>query len=406
MGVNVTFIDQLADQQFTNSKAFSLALGKGPANDQGVIIFGGIDTKKFTGELTSNEILPPQGNDTYAEYNVQMTSLGLTSPDGTFSSYGNRGNSVVRIDAGTTYTYVPDNLIPDIYKDLQAAYYNDYVVAPCAQRENNSQIRFTIGSTTISVPFSEFLTINLNETLCYVGILPQGSFPRGVLGLSFLRSAYVVFDQTRNEILMQQFVNCGTNEQVILSSGANGVVGECNASSATPSGDTSTASPTAETTPSPSGDTPGLSTGAKAGVGVGAVFGGLLIIYFLYSLVRFCRRKSSKQGVLQPPGVQDVGYQSPKLQYPPQGHTYTHTSREGAYAHDPRVDTPMVEAPANPYFPNGRESTQYWAAVNKEPSPANTRSSELRVQPSPNAFSLASSPTVVGSPDPRADSIY
>ncbi|KAI0540412.1 aspartic peptidase domain-containing protein [Xylaria digitata] len=387
------FIDQLADQQFTNSRAFSLALGNGASNDEGVIIFGGIDTKRFSGELTANAILPPQGNNAYARYSVQMTSLGLVSPDGAVSSYGSSANSVVDIDAGTTYTYVPDDLIPDIYNDLQAAYYDDEVVAPCAQRENNFQFKFTIGSTAINVPFSEFLTMNWNETLCYVGILPS-RIDRPTLGLTFLRSAYLVFDQTRNEILMQQFVNCGTNEQALLGSGANGIVGECNATgSATPSGNTPTAYPTAEITPSLSGDTWGLSTGKKAGVGVGATIGGLLMISLLYYLVRFCRPKAAGQGVIQPSGAQDVYYHSPQLQYPPQGHAYTHTPGGSAYAHDQRVNTPM------------------WAAVNKQLNPlidpmVNAGAAELGAQLSPTAFPLTSSPTVVGSPNPWAGSMY
>lgn len=61
-GENVTIryknvVDQLADQGVTNTKAFSLALGS-KSEQEGVIIFGGLDTSKFTGTLRTQPIIP------------------------------------------------------------------------------------------------------------------------------------------------------------------------------------------------------------------------------------------------------------------------------------------------------------------------------------------------------------
>ncbi|KAJ2986423.1 hypothetical protein NUW58_g5034 [Xylaria curta] len=366
-GGNRNFIEQLADQQFTNSRAFSLALGSGAADDQGVIIFGGVDTKKFSGKLVSNDILGLQGNDRYARYNIQMTGAGLTSPSGTFTPYESTAKIVVAIDAGTTYTYLPDDLVWDIYNDLQATYYTKsggYALAPCAQRQNNSQVSFTFGSISINVPFSEFLTTSYiyNTTLCNVGLLPRGDY-RAFLGLSFLRSAYVVFDQTQGKVLMQQYVNCGTNERVILSSGASGFVGECNPTKpATPSGDPPASSPTAEITPSSDQATSGLSTSGKAGVGVGVAAGGILIIALVLFLVHSRRQKAARRVTLQSSGVQDAGFHSPGLQYSPQNFTSNHTSAYGPS---------MAEAPVSPQFPTSTDSAQYWVPANKYPSPPN-----------------------------------
>ncbi len=60
-GANVTIpyknmIDQLADQGATNTKAFSLALGS-KSEQEGVIIFGGLDTSKFSGTLQTQPII-------------------------------------------------------------------------------------------------------------------------------------------------------------------------------------------------------------------------------------------------------------------------------------------------------------------------------------------------------------
>ncbi|KAI0431942.1 aspartic peptidase domain-containing protein [Xylaria sp. FL1042] len=403
------FIDQLADQQFTNSKAFSLALGDGDADDQGVIIFGGIDTKKFAGTLTSNDIQPPQGDDTYARYNIKMTGLGITSSDGTTSSYAN-GDWVLSIDAGTTPTFVPDGLIAGIYNDLQATYDKtaDDTLAPCAQRANNSHILFTFGSTTIRVSFSELLAFNFNETMCYIGIQPADN-DLGFLGLSFLRSAYVVFDQTRNEISMQQYVNCGTNEQVLLSSGADGLVGECTVTpsgNATSSTSTPTATPTA--TPSPGGSTSGLSTSGKVGVGVGVGAGVLLVLFLLYYFLILPRRRAASSNVLQPPASPDAVYQTPKIQYPPQYSPNNDLSGVISYAYDQRGITPMAEASGTPQFSTNRESAQYWTSPNEQWSPSagvmvgNAGAVELEAQHSPTGFPPASSPATTGGLEHRA----
>ena len=47
-------VDALADHGLTNSRAFSIHLSStgSSTSDQGSVIFGGIDTKKFTGPLS------------------------------------------------------------------------------------------------------------------------------------------------------------------------------------------------------------------------------------------------------------------------------------------------------------------------------------------------------------------
>ncbi len=209
---------------------------------------------------------------------------------------------------------------------------------------------------------------------------------------------------------MQQYVNCGTNEQVILGSGVDSFIGEC---AATPSGNTSTASPTTGSTPtgSPTTEptTSDLSTGAKAGVGVGVTVGALFIISLLYIIVRSRYHRATGRGVLQSPGVQDVGHHSPAPQYSPQDFAHNPASggSGGAYSQI-TLNTPMVEAPASPQFPISRESAQYWASVNKQTTPpaevaaVNTEVAELQAQHSPTEVRESPLPTAVSSPESEA----
>ncbi len=89
---------------------------------------------------------------------------------------------------------------------------------------------------------------------CFFGI--QKGADSGILGINFLQSAYVVFDQTLNTISPAQYANCGQNEQGISSSGAGSFVGECAVANVT-------------TMPSLEQGGAGLSPGAKAGIGIG-----------------------------------------------------------------------------------------------------------------------------------------
>lgn len=60
-GVNTpygTVVDELADQNVTETRAFSVALGtKDEPTGSGVISFGGIDTMKFSGDLHTMPVL-------------------------------------------------------------------------------------------------------------------------------------------------------------------------------------------------------------------------------------------------------------------------------------------------------------------------------------------------------------
>ena len=56
------FVDVLARQGVTKGRAFSIALGSVDADNGGVIIFGGVDPKKFSGPLIHNGIQGPQFN--------------------------------------------------------------------------------------------------------------------------------------------------------------------------------------------------------------------------------------------------------------------------------------------------------------------------------------------------------
>ena len=55
---NMSIIDELVDQNVIEAKAFSLASGP-YGSTEGSLIFGGVDTKKFSGALERRPIVDP-----------------------------------------------------------------------------------------------------------------------------------------------------------------------------------------------------------------------------------------------------------------------------------------------------------------------------------------------------------
>lgn len=232
------FIDELAIEKQTNSRAFSVALGSVTANNGGVLIFGGVDTKKFTGPLISNPILGPQGGEQLNRYWIQLDSVALSKSGSSSKQYSGSSMPIV-LDSGSSLSYLPSSLVAAMAADFQGDYDSSsglYQV-PCSQAKASGSVDFTFGQATIKVPFNEFVW-QYNSQLCILGAVPvvtdssSDSATTVLLGDTFMRSAFVVFDQTTETISMAQYVNCGENEQAIPATGAGNFTGECDSGSA------------------------------------------------------------------------------------------------------------------------------------------------------------------------------
>ncbi|KAM0325178.1 hypothetical protein ACHAQA_007717 [Verticillium albo-atrum] len=231
-GINMQYpsvVDEMVNQNVTLTHAFGVALGtKDEPTGSGVISFGGIDTKKFSGDLHTMPILGPQNGERLERYWIQLNSIGLTTPDASTDSYNN-STFPVFFDTGATLSYLPSGLIADIANDLGGrmdSTVNLYVV-PCGTQ---GSIDFTFGSYTIQVPLDEFIW-DVGQDTCVLGAdsADDGSY---ILGDSFLRSVYTVFDMDTPALHFAPYVNCGTNLQMIPA-GANATrefSGECDAS--------------------------------------------------------------------------------------------------------------------------------------------------------------------------------
>ena len=212
----------MANGGLIQSNAYSLWLNDLEANT-GSILFGGVDTDKYTGSLQS---VPIQKElDQYAEFLITLTDVGLT--DGTTTQNLTTDlPTVVILDSGSSLTYLPNDLTSAIYSALKVQYDSSQQLGlcSCSLANENITIDFTFSSPTISVAIDE-LVINTEQSTsedrenpdsqgsqsgsgeesldCIFGIAPAEG-ETAVLGDTFLRSAYVVYDLANNEISLAQ----------------------------------------------------------------------------------------------------------------------------------------------------------------------------------------------------------
>ena len=228
----------MANAGLIQSNAYSLWLNDLVANT-GSILFGGVDTAKYTGSLQS---VPIQKEfDTYAEFLITLTDVALT--DGTTSQNVTTDlPTVVILDSGSSLTYLPNDLTSSIYDALKVQYdpAQGTGYCSCGLANENITIDFTFTSATISVAIDELVLGTSQGTNqdrgdpnnggntsadggnsgdgagsldCVFGIAPALG-ETAVLGDTFLRSAYVVYDLANNEISLAQTDFNATNSNI------------------------------------------------------------------------------------------------------------------------------------------------------------------------------------------------
>jgi hypothetical protein len=200
----------LVDDGLIQSTAYSLWLNDLEANT-GQILFGGVNTNKYHGMLETIPIVPTRSG-AHAELVVALTGLSLEMPSGNQALTASLPAPVL-LDSGSSLSYLPDFLTRKIYNAFQAKYDPEFGAAfvPCEMMNEKMQLTFTFSSPSISVGMDELVidlgpnpdgstpTFSDGTPACIFGIAPAGdSTP--ILGDTFLRSAYVVYDLDNNAI--------------------------------------------------------------------------------------------------------------------------------------------------------------------------------------------------------------
>ncbi|KAH8689716.1 putative aspartic-type endopeptidase [Talaromyces proteolyticus] len=221
----------MVDGGLINRNAYSLWLNDLDANT-GSILFGGVDNGKYDGSLQTLPILAIDGS--YAEFLIVLTGVSYNNGSINKSYSSDELPAAVLLDSGSSLTYLPDTIVEDIYNDFGVTYDSSsgtgYV--PCTLMNKDLNITFTFSSPSITIAINEMVlaagtgsTFSDGTPACVFGIAPAGS-TTAVLGDTFLRSAYVVYDLANNEISLAQTKFNSAEENVVeIGSGTTAVPG-------------------------------------------------------------------------------------------------------------------------------------------------------------------------------------
>lgn len=220
-------------------------------------------------------------------YWVTLDTITLTSSDGSSTPISTEAFAVV-LDSGNSLSRLPQDVVTALGSSFPTAQLDSssgFYVVDCDVANSAGSVDFKFAGKTISVLYKDVIFQgSTNE--CVLGVVPMGAqcglfwfstpstltispFTRvlnrtperltapiialgvAILGDTFLRAAYAVFDQDNMNIHLAQAANCGQN-LVVISSGPNAVpsvTGKCGGSTSSTSSTSSTkATSTSSTT--------------------------------------------------------------------------------------------------------------------------------------------------------------
>ncbi len=190
----------LVDAGLAESRAYSLYLNSTKATE-GTLIFGGVDSNAYIGNLTTHPV--------YGE-GIGILSVFLNSVSLNGVEFPLLQPAV--LDSGTTITYLPDYIVDPIVLAIGGIPFIINIIE-CIPETDTRTIDFKFGCATIKVKLSDFQTrfpLDQSKILgspnkCIFGLASNvKNAGINILGDSFLRAAYVVYDLDNAQISLAQ----------------------------------------------------------------------------------------------------------------------------------------------------------------------------------------------------------
>ncbi|KAG5354868.1 Acid protease [Yarrowia sp. B02] len=246
---------RLAKDGIINTPSYSLYLNNLDA-DSGSVLFGGVDTSKFSGELTILQTLPEPYSQTTAEFLVTLDSIDV-SVDNKSTNVLDKTRHVL-LDSGTTLTYLPTETYQTLVSTLGLVDSVDYGAGTTKKHVDeliakNVVITYTLQGQTIAVPAAQLFYLITDrygnkvyfdqdgQTEEFYGFLcadgsdgDKNNAPETIsyiFGDSFLRSAYVVYDIANDIIALGQADYDKTEGSIVpIQTGSEGIPSATSAS--------------------------------------------------------------------------------------------------------------------------------------------------------------------------------
>ncbi|KAK6349395.1 hypothetical protein TWF696_005682 [Orbilia brochopaga] len=216
MGRYPSLVSRMVAQGLIKSRAFSLWLDD-LASDTGSILFGGVDTARFIGNLTSIPIELAPGQVDPLAFAIPLTAVSFSDGESHFNITSKYLPATVVLDSGSSLTFLPRPIASSLAAQFSAKFshqLNLYVI-DCHYPTENAFVEYSFSFVmSVRVPMSELIlpltqysggaakTLDGSD-ICVLGILPSNN-SISLFGDTFLRSAYIVYDLDNKRIAMAQ----------------------------------------------------------------------------------------------------------------------------------------------------------------------------------------------------------
>jgi hypothetical protein len=242
-----TFVESLVGAKAIASRLFGLYLNE--LSSYGSILFGGVDTEKFTGNLTTLNFLPSGLEDKKVQlFALRMDGVSITHDDGTEETIvvPNEFQKAILPDSGTATWSVPADTYNKILNMTGATVSGSNAVMPCSKISNKTFLSITLsGNGTnkaqLEVPLTSlFIPATLNdgsgiakikgEEACLLMVkeaAPNSSLY--LMGDPVMRAGYWVFDLDNGQVSIGQArLSSTTSNIVAIKAGPGGVMNATN----------------------------------------------------------------------------------------------------------------------------------------------------------------------------------
>ncbi|KAK7724249.1 hypothetical protein SLS64_000583 [Diaporthe eres] len=199
-GSSDNFMGSVKEDKLLQSNVFSVALDRaedGP--NTGQLTFGGIDSSKFTGDMTYTPVNATANGD----WAIPMDGIGYDS------SKANVTGRLAYIDTGTTYAFGPPDDVAALHKIIPGANSTDGVTftAPC---NSDKSITVTFSGVGHNISVKDWLSDPSDTGVCTSNIFGREVVTGAwFLGAVYLKNVYTVFDidETRIGKFLGFFLN-------------------------------------------------------------------------------------------------------------------------------------------------------------------------------------------------------
>ncbi|CAO3629918.1 unnamed protein product [Mucor hiemalis] len=180
-----TPVDNLISQGLISSPVYGVHLGKASNGGGGEYLFGGYNSAKFTGTLKTVPVDKSQG---YWGVKVSDLTVG-TKSFGSFSGI---------LDTGTTLLLFPTAFANKVATAYGATANGDGTYKINCNTSGFKPLIFTLNGATFNVPVNSLIFLKQGST-CYASF-GSANLPFAILGDTFLKNNYVVFNQQVPEV--------------------------------------------------------------------------------------------------------------------------------------------------------------------------------------------------------------